>query len=198
MNSQKSVYYSVPLSIVERAILEVVRGYYGLSEVEFYNNMSWKKRDLVFARYVSMYFLKKYTRDSTTRIGQIFKKDHTTVIYGINRVKDLMDVYELTREDIRIINSVLNTTLMRVYNKDKSSYTGFEILRVAGVDVKRMLIDGKWHFILKKENENITALEIAKCMKAVGIDKEGGNYAFVFPQRVIDTGVVDEVHLCEL
>lgn len=49
-----------------------------------------RRREIVLARQIAMYFLKKYTKLSLNGIGEIFGGfDHTTSIYAIHTVNDL-------------------------------------------------------------------------------------------------------------
>ena len=51
-----------------------------------------RSRDVVVARQLSMFLSKKLTRESLKNIGQSFGgKDHTTVIYAIKSIKNLLD-----------------------------------------------------------------------------------------------------------
>jgi len=50
-----------------------------------------RKREIVQARQISMYFAKKYTKNSLKNIGLHFGgRDHSTVIHALNTVNDLM------------------------------------------------------------------------------------------------------------
>lgn len=50
-----------------------------------------RKREIVQARQISMYFAKKYTKSSLKLIGLHFGgRDHSTVIHALNTVNDLM------------------------------------------------------------------------------------------------------------
>lgn len=46
-------------------------------------------REHVFARQVSMFFIKKYTDLNLTQIGCLFNRDHSTVIYAIETINDI-------------------------------------------------------------------------------------------------------------
>ena len=51
-----------------------------------------RKREVVQARQLAMYFSKNYTKYSLSYIGsQIGKKDHATVLYACKAVTDLME-----------------------------------------------------------------------------------------------------------
>lgn len=57
-----------------------------------------RHKELVFARQITMYLLKKFTRLSLNEIAEYTGvADHTTVIHGVKRLNDLMDTEEVTR-----------------------------------------------------------------------------------------------------
>ncbi len=64
-----------------------------------------RKREVVQARYMAMYFCKNYTKASLSYIGnQIGKKDHATVLYACKVVADLMETdrkFKLQVEEIQ-------------------------------------------------------------------------------------------------
>lgn len=54
-----------------------------------------RKREIVQARQIAMYFAKSLTKSSLATIGsQIGGKDHATVLHACNTVSDLMDTYD--------------------------------------------------------------------------------------------------------
>ena len=70
-------------------IKRVVCSYYNLSEEQLLAKT--RKREIVQARYLSMYFAKMFTKCSLTGTGtQIGKKDHATVLYACKTVNNLM------------------------------------------------------------------------------------------------------------
>ena len=64
-----------------------------------------RSRPLTTARHVGMYLLREQTGLSLIKIGDLFDRDHTTVMHGIKKVEALMkargglyrQVQELTR-----------------------------------------------------------------------------------------------------
>ena len=50
-----------------------------------------RTKDVMLARQVCMYLLCQELGMSTTAAGKLLKKDHTTVMYGIQKVEDLMN-----------------------------------------------------------------------------------------------------------
>jgi chromosomal replication initiator protein len=60
-----------------------------------------RKRDIVIARQLSMYLAKNYTSASLKGIGRDFGgKDHSTVLYSIRAVQDLMDTDSLFKDTV--------------------------------------------------------------------------------------------------
>jgi chromosomal replication initiator protein len=60
-----------------------------------------RKRSVVIARQLSMYLAKNYTKSSLKTIGDNFGgKDHSTVIYSINTVRDLIDTDTLFKDTV--------------------------------------------------------------------------------------------------
>lgn len=75
------------------------------------NKMSAKTRvrEVVEARQISMYFIKKYTKMSLKAIGELFGgRDHTTTIHSLNTVKDLIDSDEDYKARILRIENILS------------------------------------------------------------------------------------------
>lgn len=71
-------------------IQKVVSEYFGLSIEEM--NSKTRKRNIVQARQLAMYFSKEHTRASLTTIGlQCGNKDHATVLHACKTVKNLLD-----------------------------------------------------------------------------------------------------------
>lgn len=71
-------------------IKKLVADYFKLSVDTLHSKT--RKRDIVIARQLSMYFAKTFTNNSYKVIGKEFGgKDHSTVIYSVKVIKDLMD-----------------------------------------------------------------------------------------------------------
>jgi chromosomal replication initiator protein len=56
-----------------------------------------RRREVVFARQISMIMLNHFTEMSLKSIGQIFNRDHTTVIHAKERLSDLCDTEPETK-----------------------------------------------------------------------------------------------------
>ena len=78
--------------VIQRTVAE----YYNL-DVEKLASAT-RRRHVVLARQISMFLVKQYTEESLKSIGRMFGgRDHSTVLYSIKTVKDLME----TNDDIR-------------------------------------------------------------------------------------------------
>jgi chromosomal replication initiator protein len=69
---------------------------------------SSRKREVVQARHIAMYFSKQLTQESLTTIGNsIGKRNHATVIHACKTVKDLMDTDKTFRGNVLEIEKKL-------------------------------------------------------------------------------------------
>ena len=72
---------------IEKIILEVARTY-NVSESDILSNR--RTADLALARQVAMYIARETTSLSYKAIGESFGKDHTTVLYNVNRIDEFL------------------------------------------------------------------------------------------------------------
>ena len=59
-----------------------------------------RKKDVAFARHVCMYILKDRNGLSLSRIARLFNRDHTSVLYGVNKVMAEIQSNKDIRKDI--------------------------------------------------------------------------------------------------
>lgn len=72
-----------------------------------------RKRQVVIARQLSMYLAKNYTKSSLKTIGDNFGgKDHSTVIYSINTVRDLIDTDSIFKDTVAELEKKVELSLM--------------------------------------------------------------------------------------
>ncbi len=72
-----------------------------------------RKRQVVIARQLSMYLAKNYTKSSLKTIGDNFGgKDHSTVIYSINTVRDLIDTDSLFKDTVAELEKKVELSFM--------------------------------------------------------------------------------------
>jgi chromosomal replication initiator protein len=76
--------------VTPEVIQRTVADYYDL-DVEKLASAT-RRRQVVLARQISMFLVKEYTDQSLKAIGRMFGgRDHSTVLYSIKTVKDLME-----------------------------------------------------------------------------------------------------------
>lgn len=66
---------------------------------------SRRYRDIVFARQVVMFLMRRYTKMSLKNIGIRYKKDHTTVIHSLRTLNNLMETDPIIRQKVYFLES---------------------------------------------------------------------------------------------
>ena len=93
--------------ITPQKIQETVCNFFNIKK-ELIQSAS-RKREIVQARQVTMYFIKKHTELSLSQIGiQVGNRNHATVLHACNTVKDLADVDKGFSADIKEIERLLS------------------------------------------------------------------------------------------
>jgi chromosomal replication initiator protein DnaA len=92
-----------PKKITPDLVIEKVAEYYGVSRDDIIS----KKRDAKISRprQVVMYLTRQMTDYTLTDIGNILKKDHSTVMHGIDTVKELVDNNDDVKHQIEVITN---------------------------------------------------------------------------------------------
>jgi len=82
------------------SIVEKVAAFYGMSNSDIRGKC--RKRELVKARWIAMYYIREKTDFTLNTIGDMFGRDHTTVIHALETIKDIMSLkYETDlKEDL--------------------------------------------------------------------------------------------------
>jgi chromosomal replication initiator protein len=89
-------------------IQRVVCDYFNMS-IELLQSKT-RKREIVQARQIAMYFSKNYTKSSLATIGtQIGVKDHATVLHACRTVSNLLETDKQFRQDVEEIEKKLKT-----------------------------------------------------------------------------------------
>ena len=94
--------------ITPSAILSAVADYFGFTVEELVAHD--RRRPLVHARQVAMYVFREITDLSYPQIGKVFgSRDHTTIIYGFDKIKDQMQKRKVVLEEVNgIIQNLKN------------------------------------------------------------------------------------------
>lgn len=87
-------------------IIQLVCGFYKTNFDEICKMC--RKRELVEPRMVAMYLIKKYTKMGLRLIGELFGgRDHTTVIYAVQRISEMIDTNDRIKRDIERIEVII-------------------------------------------------------------------------------------------
>lgn len=81
-------------------IIKEIGYYFGLPED--YNKLKSRKWELIKARQIAMYFIKKHTKLSLQVIGGLFNKNHSTVISALEKVNNYKETDK--KYNIELIN----------------------------------------------------------------------------------------------
>lgn len=91
-------------------ILDTCNKYFGVN-YDVLKDINTRRRSVVERRQIAMYFLRRYTELSLADIGDLFKKDHATVLYSVNSIRNLMQ----TDKDISAITALITRELHKIY-----------------------------------------------------------------------------------
>lgn len=87
----------------EDAVIKKVCDYYGITLEELKG--SSRKRSCVIPRQVVSYILREFFNYGLQQVGDIVKKNHATIIYNVQTVKDLMDFDNIFRVEVnKLVN----------------------------------------------------------------------------------------------
>ena len=105
-------------------ILEDVCDYYDV-KMEYVKSKD-RFQNLVDARQVYCYLCRNYTVASLSEIGNLINRDHSTVVWSVNKINDFIDVDKSTSRDIEfIVNSdkeVYRDDVRKVVKQIRDSY----------------------------------------------------------------------------
>ena len=91
-------------------IISQVSKFYSIDETVLRGTL--KNKGTAEARHMAVYLIRKLTNLSTTEIGKEFNRDHTTILYSIEKIeKALKDGDDLLQTHIRDITSNINSCL---------------------------------------------------------------------------------------
>lgn len=112
-------------------------------------------REIAFARQTVWYFLKKYTKESFAIMGRHYGKDHSTALYGIKTIKNLID----TDKQIAYKVGVYETRIQALVDFEKNIMTDKlievkELIEVTILDNKPLNYDliAIYNKLIEREN----------------------------------------------
>jgi len=97
-----------------------------------------RKSDIVNARYLYFFLMKKYKQAHEKKLAQTFKLDRTTVFHGISKINETLELYEkfkINETEYKRIEKAeyrfLNHGRVLIYNyKTKQVSLNFNLLRI--------------------------------------------------------------------
>jgi len=104
--TMKNIIHDIETEVGIDYIQKSVAEYYHLTQDDL--KAKTRKKDIVIARQIAMYFSKEYTNHSLKSIGYHFGgRDHSTVIHAVQSVNDMMDVNANFKDSIKEIQNKL-------------------------------------------------------------------------------------------
>ena len=102
----KNIVQNIDTEVSMDYIQKTVAAYYNISLEELKSKS--RKRELVTARQVAMYFVKKYTSYSLKSIGHYFGgRDHSTVIHALQAVNDMLDTEPIFKRSVNDLQQII-------------------------------------------------------------------------------------------
>lgn len=91
--------------LTPESVVSLVANTLEVTEEQIYEHN--RSREIVEARYIAMKIIRDNYKLSYTRIGLIFKNDHSTVIYAMNQVDDLMQSSKTFQDKFKKVSKQL-------------------------------------------------------------------------------------------
>lgn len=102
----KNIVHDIETEVGIDYIQKTVAEYYHLNQDDLKDKT--RKKEIVIARQVAMYFAKEYTNHSLKSIGYHFGgRDHSTVIHAVQTVNDMIDVNTIFKSSIEDLKEKL-------------------------------------------------------------------------------------------
>jgi hypothetical protein len=109
-------------------IIELVSNHTGISTEQI--KATGRAYSVVPARQIYCLIAKAYTGYSVKTIGQFINRDHTSILYSLQKIQDLAGVYPLVMEQIQTIWSQLSDSqLMLPIKLGKGSKQNFKRIK---------------------------------------------------------------------
>lgn len=86
-------------------IIKLVYDKYGVTQKQIKSTS--RERKLVYPRHIIMYLLQKYSKMSLKCIGEIFNRDHTTVMHARTSIQNLMETDGIIRNEVSDLEDLI-------------------------------------------------------------------------------------------
>lgn len=95
------------------SIIQACSEHYGVSEEDMISES--RKRAFVQARHMAMYLMTKHTGLTLREIGNLFCRDHTTVIATRDKMSNQASLYDHMRRDLEDVERMLELSRAMEY-----------------------------------------------------------------------------------
>jgi len=92
------------MNLTPEIIIKEVAKYFGLTVEQVL--AKGRLRENAMARFIAMFFIRKYCKLSWVKIGEYFLKDHATVIHGVRQVRNLLQFDKELQRDIEQLKEI--------------------------------------------------------------------------------------------
>lgn len=79
-------------------ITQIVCDYYGVLPIDLTTKS--RQRKYTIPRFISMHLISQKTKLTLMEIGKLFNRDHSSVIFGVNKVKDLIEFDKQLKQEV--------------------------------------------------------------------------------------------------
>ena len=179
-----------------KTITQAVCEYYYIQFDFFMQMLKTRKRELVQARQISMFFLGKYTPYSNTQIADFYHKDHASYNHSKKTVNNLKDSDKRFAKEVEFLDKLIYENIEKAINikKDldnKRREAELQNIEFGKLKITGTRIDNKWSFTAKKHGKHpITLKDILDCKKATKVE----NLTAIIPNQE----AIYEISLVEL
>ena len=89
---EESIGFSTKRPSLEGEILLRVAEYFGVSKEDILSHS--RKKEFALARHITMYLLHSIKGVSLTKLGKMFDRDHTSILYAAEKIKTLLERHD--------------------------------------------------------------------------------------------------------
>jgi chromosomal replication initiation ATPase DnaA len=104
----------IPINRKIAIILDIVCDEYGLTRTELKSRC--RKRFILEARQIAMYFMREITNCNYTNIGETFGQHHVTAMNGITQVNNMFVYDSLFKQQVDQINRKITIAIKKHIN----------------------------------------------------------------------------------
>ena len=114
-------------------ILSVVSKYSGLSLEDL--RKKTRKRSICQNRQIACYFLLKYTYLTTSKVGEVFNLDHSTIVYSRKNISSLIKFDKEVNEFCNAIESEIKSNINIIVSELETKKQVFEkIIKICDLE----------------------------------------------------------------